>query len=135
MSVMYRLLFTLIAAVTCFPSASCMGDEVDFATDVLPILSNKCFVCHGPDAKDGLVRLDSADAAYADLGGYRAINSSAPGESAALLRIHSVDDPMPPEEAEKQLTASERDHRPLDSRWWKLCPAHGPSGVRFAVSM
>ena len=70
-----------------------MGDEVDFATDVLPILSNKCFVCHGPDAKDGLVRLDSADAAYADLGGYRAINSSAPGESAALLRIHSVDDP------------------------------------------
>ena len=39
--------------------------EVDFARQVLPILSEKCFVCHGPDAKKDELRLDSAAAATA----------------------------------------------------------------------
>ena len=34
--------------------------EVDFARQILPILSDKCFACHGPDTKrKDLVRLDS----------------------------------------------------------------------------
>ncbi len=88
---------------------------VDFAREVLPVLSNKCFVCHGPDAKDkdGL-RLDSFATATADRGGYRAIDPDAPENSAILKRIHSTDAPMPPEEAEKKLTPRERD---LMTRW------------------
>ena len=43
--------------------------EVDFARHVLPILSNKCFACHGPDTKeDKLVRLDLENLAKKDLG-------------------------------------------------------------------
>ena len=82
---------------------------VDFARQVLPILSNKCFVCHGPDAQDeeGL-RLDSMAGATKDRGGYRAIDQETPNESELLTRIHSADDPMPPEDAEKQLTDAER---------------------------
>ena len=88
---------------------------VDFAREVLPILSNKCFVCHGPDtAEEDLVRLDSFEAATNDLGGYHAINPAQPEASELLIRIVSTDDPMPPADAEKQLTADERD---VLSRW------------------
>lgn len=91
------------------------AQEVDFAREVLPILSNKCFVCHGPDAKEDVtLRMDSFEAATHDLGGYQAINPAAPKESEVLARIFSDDDPMPPRDAEKQLTSVERD---LIERW------------------
>ncbi len=92
-------------------------NEIDFSRQILPILSDKCFVCHGPDAQeeDGL-RLDSMEAATADRGGYQAINPKHPNESELLTRIHSADDPMPPEDAEKQLTEEERN---LLTRWVK----------------
>ena len=83
---------------------------VDFAREVLPILSNKCFVCHGPDAsgKEDFLRLDSAEEATRDLGGYRAVDPAAPEKSAVLARLHDADDPMPPKDADKQLTPTER---------------------------
>lgn len=46
-----------------------LPDELDYNMDVKPILSDKCFACHGPDKKKqkaGL-RLDLAEAAYGDL--------------------------------------------------------------------
>ncbi len=93
------------------------GKPVDFARQVLPVLSNKCFVCHGPDTKKkDLVRLDSYEGATRDLDGYKAIDPAAPAKSEILVRIHSEDDPMPPARAEKQLTDAERD---LISRWIK----------------
>jgi len=89
---------------------SCRADSVDFARDVLPILSDKCFVCHGPDSHDESdLRLDSAEFAMADRGGYRAVDPTDPTRSELLIRIESADDPMPPADAEKQLTAAERE--------------------------
>jgi len=91
--------------------------KVDFAREVLPILSNKCFVCHGPDTrKKDELRLDSFEAATSDRGGYRAIDPEDPGESEMLVRLHDREDPMPPRDAEKQLTEAERD---ILSQWVK----------------
>ena len=91
------------------------GKSVNFSRDILPILSNKCFVCHGPDARDeDQLRLDSYAGATADRGGYQALNSRQPGKSELLVRIHSTDDPMPPLTAEKQLSERERE---LLSQW------------------
>lgn len=91
--------------------------EVNFSRQILPILSNKCFVCHGPDARDAeLLRLDSEQGATADLGEYRAIDPAHPEKSRLLERIGSNDDPMPPADAEKQLTAKEKE---LLVRWVK----------------
>ena len=88
---------------------------VDFARQVLPILSDKCFTCHGPDTKkQGLVRLDSYEAATADLSGYKAIDPENLAESEVLYRIHDESDPMPPKNADKQLTDAERE---LIDRW------------------
>ena len=96
---------------------SMQAEAVDFSREILPILSNKCFVCHGPDTKKkDLVRLDSFAGATRDLGGYAAINPKQPGESEILARVHDTEDPMPPEDAEKQLTATERE---LLTQWVK----------------
>ena len=90
---------------------------MDFAREILPVLSDKCFVCHGPDVKKkDLVRLDSFEGATRDLGDYKAINPEALAESEIIARINDADDPMPPEDAEKQLTA---DERALIERWIK----------------
>ena len=84
------------------------AEEPDFSRDVLPILSDKCFVCHGPDAdQSDNLRLDSFESATQDLGDYRAVNPEAPLESELLKRITSDDDPMPPNDAEKQLSDAE----------------------------
>ncbi len=84
--------------------------SVDFAREILPILSNKCFVCHGPSAEDpNQLRLDTQEAATVDRGGYRGVDPENPSKSELLRRIHSPSDPMPPEDAEKQLTADERE--------------------------
>jgi len=112
------LLAIALAAIVAEPL---VGDDaaivqpVNFAREILPVLSEKCFVCHGPDgeAKDAL-RLDSFEAATREQEGHRAINPDAPDESEILVRIHSSDEPMPPRDAEKQLTAQERE---LIARW------------------
>src|SRR5262249_34906859 len=47
--------------------------RIDFNRDIRPILSDKCWACHGPDAANKKIRLrlDSEAAALADLGGGR----------------------------------------------------------------
>ncbi|MFN3189303.1 MAG: PSD1 and planctomycete cytochrome C domain-containing protein [Aureliella sp.] len=103
----------VLSFVSLFLSAACQkcrgAESVDFAKQVLPILSDKCFVCHGPDTKEeGLVRLDSFEGATIDLGGYQALNPDEPAASELLKRITDENDPMPPQEA-KPLTDDEKE--------------------------
>ena len=64
------------------------SSAIDFAREVLPILSNKCFACHGPDTKKkDLVRLDREELAKKDLGGYHAIDPDELSESEVIFRI------------------------------------------------
>ncbi|MFP6874175.1 MAG: PSD1 and planctomycete cytochrome C domain-containing protein [Verrucomicrobiales bacterium] len=112
-----NLFFCIIAAIGGFPSGvySDVNTQVDFSRDVLPILSNKCFACHGPDTKKkSQLRLDSSSTAMADRDGVRAIDPENPAKSEILIRLHDKEDPMPPEDAEKQLTDKERE---LLSNW------------------
>ena len=95
----------IVGRATLVPAAE---TKTDFSRQVLPILSNKCFTCHGPDAEDDQLRLDDFETASEDRGGYRAIDPDRPDDSELLARIHSTDDPMPPADAEKQLTPEER---------------------------
>lgn len=111
----------IIFAPTLLPAADVPAKEngknasVRFSRDILPILSDKCFVCHGPDVHDAdMLRLDSVAAATEDRGGYFAINPKSPEKSEVLKRIHSVDDPMPPADADKQLNDHEKQ---LLERW------------------
>ncbi|XZE20150.1 DUF1553 domain-containing protein [Pirellulaceae bacterium SH449] len=86
--------------------------EVDFKTDIRPILSNRCFACHGPDEEtiEGGLRLDSFETATkpADSGSF-AIVAGNSSESEMLRRILSEDDGerMPPPHFGEKLTERE----------------------------
>ena len=75
------------------------ADKIQFNRDVRPILSDKCFQCHGPDSKkrQADLRLDTRDAAV-EAG---AITPGKPTESGLLQRIASEDEAerMPPRTA------------------------------------
>ncbi len=96
-------------------SGTMAEEPVDFSREVLPILSDKCFVCHGPDTnEDTGLRLDTSEGATGDRGGYRAVNTADPGASEILKRINDLDAPMPPADAERQLSQAEKE---VLSRW------------------
>jgi len=88
-------------------------DEIDFNYDVKPILSDKCFACHGPDMakqKAGL-RLDIAENAFKALegSGKHPIVKGKPEQSEVVNRMLS-DNPeikMPPPEFKVELTTEE----------------------------
>ena len=68
--------------------------DVDFTRDVRPILSERCFSCHGPDkeARASGLRLDEHSGAVEERAGRRAIAPGAPGASELIARI-KADDP------------------------------------------
>jgi hypothetical protein len=73
-----------------------LPDTVSYNFHIRPILSDKCFACHGPDAKkrEASLRLDIADAAYAPLKetkGAFALVPGKPGESELFKRVTSTD--------------------------------------------
>ena len=85
---------------------------IDFNRDIRPILSDKCFACHGPDAttKKIKLRLDSEAAATADLGrGRRAVVPGDIENSQLVRRITAADEAMrmPPADSGHKLTDAE----------------------------
>ena len=87
------------------------SSSIRFNRDVRPILSTHCWACHGPDsvAREADLRLDQAESAHADRGGYRVIDVLQSEESELLKRIRSTDpdEQMPPPEVVRRLTLKE----------------------------
>lgn len=86
--------------------------KIEFNRDVRPILSNNCFLCHGPDPKhrEGGLRLDQRDGAIAKLeSGHAGIVPGDLSVSEVVRRITSQnpDEQMPPKASGKSLTAAE----------------------------
>jgi hypothetical protein len=85
----------------------------DFGRDILPILSDKCFHCHGPDAdarKAGL-RFDTKEGAFRVKRGKAVIIPGNSAESELIQRILSKDDSevMPPPEAKRTLSDKQKE--------------------------
>ena len=78
-----------------------MPPDVDFKTDIRPILSNRCFACHGPDeskVESGLRLNDFESATSPADSGSRALVPGSVSESELIRRIVSNDESerMPP---------------------------------------
>jgi hypothetical protein len=87
--------------------------KIDFNRHVKPILSDKCFFCHGPDKKmqKGGLELATAEGARAALkSGHRAIVPGSLRRSEAYYRLVSTDpeEVMPPPHANRALSAYEK---------------------------
>lgn len=103
---------TLAIGLTVLASAA--RADVDFNRDIRPILSDKCYHCHGPDSKNQKsdFRIDTREHAMEDLDGVRGI---VPGEiksSEVHLRIrlpNDDDDVMPPLDSNRILSNREKD--------------------------
>jgi hypothetical protein len=98
--------------LTAFGSNAEAADEfpIDFGTQIRPILSEKCFHCHGPDeaTRESGLRLDTEEVAIDD---YAAFVSGDLEASSAWDRIHS-DDPdlvMPPPSTGETITDFEKE--------------------------
>ena len=100
----------LLLAVTSRLSAEAV---IEFNRDVRPILSDKCFACHGPDKgkRKGDLRLDIEKAAFAEREGRRAIVAGKLDDSELYKRIthSSKRKRMPPEKFGKSLSQGEID--------------------------
>lgn len=106
------------------------GPKLAYNRDIRPILSENCFLCHGPDKghrKAGL-RLDVREDAIAD----GAIVPGKPDKSELVKRINTTDpdELMPPAEAHKVLSAAQKDKlklwiaqgAPYEAHWAFIAP-------------
>ncbi len=119
-------------------SATKLPEVVDYNIHIKPILSDRCFACHGPDRnalKAGL-ELYIADSAYAELGenpGHYAIVPGKIDQSEVVKRIMSANDEerMPPIESNLSLNDYEKQ---LITKWIKQGAVYKPHWSFIPVS-
>jgi mono/diheme cytochrome c family protein len=120
-------------------SLAAADKPIDFGREILPVLSEHCFHCHGPDAgaRKGELRLDTREGAFLkNKEGYAAVVAGNPDRSLLVERIfsHDQEEVMPPPKANR--TLSEK-NRALLKRWiqegalwdthWAFTPLKKPS--------
>ena len=122
-------------------AAPAKADKVDFNFQVRPILADRCFKCHGPDAKSRKadLRLDLPESAYALRDTNKqthAIVPLHPDRSELIRRITTKDDDdrMPPPASNLNLSDEEKE---LLRRWvaegaqyqthWAFSPVRKPA--------
>ena len=109
-----RFAFLPLCALLSLASVSTGGgaEKLSFNRDIRPILSDKCFTCHGPDSqkRKGELRLDQREAALK--GGKSELPGVVPGKpdkSEVLTRLLTADadEHMPPKKGGKVLSPKE----------------------------
>jgi hypothetical protein len=101
------------------PTVPDLPERVDFALHVRPILSDRCFKCHGPDgaARKSDLRLDQQEVVFARLSsGSTAVVPGRPRSSELVRRILSDDPALVMPTPESHLTLSDYEKAVL-VRW------------------
>lgn len=95
-----KSVFTTVSLLVIFLNSTLPAEEISFSRSILPIFSEKCLGCHGPDKAEGGLRLDQREAAIAELdSGDFGIVPGQTQQSTLIQRISAVDqaERMPPE--------------------------------------
>lgn len=90
-------------------------ETVDYIFDVKPILSDRCYLCHGPDegTREAGLRLDIKESAYAAIGENLDRHAIIPGDTVNSQMVYRINNPdvekrMPPVTSNLSLTEYER---------------------------
>ncbi|RLS56501.1 MAG: DUF1553 domain-containing protein [Planctomycetota bacterium] len=98
----------MIAILLSLSGQGMAEEPLVFGRDVLPILSENCFHCHGPDEKgrQADLRLDTHEGVLAELNGHRTVKPGDAGASELIRRVQSTDpdEMMPPPSTKKTLS-------------------------------
>jgi len=109
-----RLILSVLFSGTFLPAAGAAESPgVNFSREVLPILSDRCFHCHGPDPghRKAKLRLDDETDAKRDRKGVKAVVPGDPLASELWRRLNTddADEMMPPPDSHrKPLTRGEK---------------------------
>lgn len=92
-----------------------LPETIDYIFDVKPILSDRCYLCHGPDegTREAGLRLDLKENAYGALGENLDRFAVVPGNTDSSQMVYRINHPdiqkrMPPQESNLTLTEYER---------------------------
>jgi len=135
----YQLLMLFFAATTVVQGENNNDNDISFTRDVRPILSRRCFKCHGPDddARVSDMRLDTRAGLFN--GKFSPIVPGNTSASELYSRITAADPDMamPPVDANSQITDKER---AIIRRWieqgadwenhWSFSPVAAPRPSR-----
>ncbi|HAH97793.1 MAG TPA: hypothetical protein DCO70_00560, partial [Verrucomicrobiales bacterium] len=107
----WQRLMRLILVLT---SSACnlLGQAVDFESQIKPLLSDRCFACHGPDENARKADLHL----YSREGAMDVITPGNPDDSELFRRLNTTDqeDLMPPPDSKLALSGEEKE---LIRRW------------------
>jgi hypothetical protein len=128
-----RFLVVLSTGVSCLAA----GRPVDFDRDVRPILSDRCFACHGPDEQRRManLRLDMQEGLFAQRGNAAIVTPGNTANSRLLARVSaSGATRMPPPQAGPPLTETQistiREWIGQGAKWerhWAFVPPERPA--------
>ena len=118
-TLVYCMLFVLLIGCGTNRShedlSAALPEVIDFNQHVRPILSDRCYSCHGPDAntREADLRLDTKEGLFESVletSKYHPVKAGKPGQSALYQRILSEDPElmMPPPDANLTLEAREK---------------------------
>ncbi len=98
----------LVLSILCPIGSALAENEIRFNRDILPILSENCFLCHGPDknTRQAGLRLDRREAAL-ESGAIQPGNSEA-GKLVVRIRANEPALRMPPVWSGKELTEGQK---------------------------
>jgi hypothetical protein len=141
MKAITKFIYRLRSALVCglffglvLSSYAAEPGRVDYNFQIRPLLSDRCFTCHGPDEKSrkAKLRLDQHDGIFKSLDdGFFVVKPGDTNHSELNRRIATTneDDVMPPAASQLKLSAAEKD---LLQRWvaqgaefkphWSLIP-------------
>ncbi len=123
-------------------AAPALKSAVDFNRDVLPILSENCFQCHGPDeqTREAKLRLDTKEGLFRAKSPVLVPGKSSQSELFKRLITKNADDVMPPPKSKKTLTPGQIEtmRRWIDSganyaTHWAFSPPVRPTVPRVSV--
>jgi hypothetical protein len=125
----------LLVALAVLPRSGAQAAPVDFGRDILPILSDNCFSCHGPDAKarKAGLRIDTREGALRKADPVIVRGNSAASELVRRVASTDASEVMPPPKSGRKLTATQVAtlRRWIDegARWgvhWSFAPLQPP---------